>query len=140
MFAHAGETVSRQVPQNRRRDLLTHPPLAAEQLSSRWNTLRTFSGRERRRCRQIVCRSRMALLGQTPGRHDKRNGMEDQVRHGLEPGGPGLRNEEAQETAAVHETLALSSTSRTFCARALGVKGFGKKQRSVSTPPTEKTG
>ena len=41
MFAHAGETVSRQVPQNnRRRDLLTLPPLAAEQLSSRWNTLR----------------------------------------------------------------------------------------------------
>ena len=75
-------------PKNRRRDLLTHPPLAAEQLSSRWNTLRAHgatnkshhvcarrrdseaagavSGRERRRCRQIVCRSRMALLGQTP--------------------------------------------------------------------------
>jgi hypothetical protein len=31
----------------------------------RWNTLR-ISGRERRRCLQIVCRSRMALLGQTP--------------------------------------------------------------------------
>src|SRR5687767_481031 len=33
----------------------------------RWNTLRIFSGRERRRCLQIVCRSRTALLGQTPG-------------------------------------------------------------------------
>ena len=32
----------------------------------RWNTLRMFSSRERRRCPQIVCRSRMALLGQTP--------------------------------------------------------------------------
>ncbi len=34
----------------------------------RWNTLRIFSGRERRRYLQIVCRSRMALLGQTPSR------------------------------------------------------------------------
>jgi hypothetical protein len=32
----------------------------------RWNTLRSFSGRERRRRPQIVCRSRMALLGQAP--------------------------------------------------------------------------
>jgi hypothetical protein len=32
----------------------------------RWNTLRIFSGRERLRCLQIVCRSRMALLGQAP--------------------------------------------------------------------------
>ena len=32
----------------------------------RWNTLKIFSSRERRRCLQIVCRSRMALLGQTP--------------------------------------------------------------------------
>ena len=32
----------------------------------RWNTLRMFSSRERRRCLQIVCRSRMALLGQAP--------------------------------------------------------------------------
>jgi hypothetical protein len=110
MFAHAGEVhgaknnerhasgrprvvsgpcpVSRQVPQNRRRNLLTRPPRAAKQLSSRWNTLRargvtnkshqvcarrrdseaagTVSGRGRRRCPQIVCRSRMVLLGQTP--------------------------------------------------------------------------
>ena len=34
----------------------------------RWNTLRIFLGRERRRWQQIVCRSRMALLGQTPER------------------------------------------------------------------------
>ena len=32
----------------------------------RWNTLRIFLSRERRRCLWIVCRSRMALLGQTP--------------------------------------------------------------------------
>ena len=32
----------------------------------RWNTVRIFSGRERCRCLQIVCRSRMASLGQTP--------------------------------------------------------------------------
>ena len=32
----------------------------------RCNTVRIFSARERRRCQQIVCRSRMALLGQTP--------------------------------------------------------------------------
>ena len=31
-----------------------------------WNALRIFSGRERRRCRQIICHSRMTLLGQTP--------------------------------------------------------------------------
>jgi hypothetical protein len=32
----------------------------------RWNTLRNVLSRERRRCLRIVCRSRMALLGQTP--------------------------------------------------------------------------
>ena len=32
----------------------------------RWNTVRIVSGRERRRCLQIVCRSRTASLGQTP--------------------------------------------------------------------------
>jgi hypothetical protein len=32
----------------------------------RWNTLRMFSGRERRRCRQIVCRSRMARTDSEP--------------------------------------------------------------------------
>ena len=32
----------------------------------RWNPLRIFSGRERRRCQQIICRSRMALLERTP--------------------------------------------------------------------------
>ncbi len=32
----------------------------------RWNTVRNFSGRERRRCLQIVCRRRTASLGQTP--------------------------------------------------------------------------
>ena len=31
----------------------------------RWNTVRIFSGRERSRCQRIVCRRRMALLGQT---------------------------------------------------------------------------
>ena len=31
----------------------------------RWNTVMIFSGRERSRCQRIVCRSRMALLGQT---------------------------------------------------------------------------
>ena len=29
-------------------------------LTPSWNTLRIFSGRERRRCQQLVCRSRMA--------------------------------------------------------------------------------
>jgi hypothetical protein len=45
----------------------TRPPQARQDaLLPRGNTLRIFSGRERRRCLQIVCRSRMALLGQTP--------------------------------------------------------------------------
>jgi hypothetical protein len=37
MFAHAGETVSRQVPQNRRRNHFTRPaPGAPRRTSSRW--------------------------------------------------------------------------------------------------------
>ena len=43
----------------------------------RWNTLRIFSGRERRRCQQIVCRSRMALLGQTPKAEKKELAKEE---------------------------------------------------------------
>ena len=31
------------------------------------NTLRNFSSRERRRCPEIIRRSRMALVGQAPG-------------------------------------------------------------------------
>src|SRR5687768_15414304 len=43
----------------------------------RWNTLRIFSGRERPRCLQIVCRSRMALLGQTPSDNAVSNFMRE---------------------------------------------------------------
>ena len=44
----------------------------------RWNTLRIFSGRERRRCSQIVRRSRTINIGQAP-RHNK---PENQLRCG----------------------------------------------------------
>ena len=48
----------------------------------RWNTLRIFSGRERRRCQQIVCRSRMALFGQTPNHADRLHTPAHQALHG----------------------------------------------------------
>jgi hypothetical protein len=40
----------------------------------RWNTLRIFLDRERRRCLQIVFRSRMVLLGQAPTVGGERDG------------------------------------------------------------------
>jgi hypothetical protein len=52
----------------------TRPELP-RQLLPVGNTLRIVSGRERRRWPQIVCRSRMALLGQTLGEEGTEDGL-----------------------------------------------------------------
>ena len=44
---------------------ITPPAQVPRRTPSRGNTSRFFWGRERCRCLQIVCRSRMALLGRT---------------------------------------------------------------------------
>ena len=107
MFAHAGEVhdvpnKARQVCERRRESeaavscerAVSREPAGSRKNRRRirWNTLRIFSGRERRRCLQIVCRSRMALLGQTPrlqgmarrGEHAEPK-TRGRLRHPIEP-------------------------------------------------------
>ena len=67
MSAHAGETVSRQVPPKTGGVTFSPAqPKCAETHFLPLEYVEVFSGRERRRCLQIVCRSRMALLEQAP--------------------------------------------------------------------------